>query len=184
MRIVDLEIAVEEDEHAARQRLLQELLRHGVEALERLGGDEDELDRQAETARQRRRLERGDAHAGDLADFLLNDRLQRIGGLRALIPGFRHHAGDRLAGDVELEHVLGLLMRGENLVDLARIHLALLQGGVGRRDRLGDDDALVLGRRQLGFGAGEQKVDAEEHDGGEHQRHRQRIQAAVQPAFV
>ena len=126
------------------QRLLQKLLRDVVQALERLGGDDDELHRQAEAARQRRRLERGDPHAGDLAELLLDHRLQRIGGLRALVPGLEHHAGDRLAGHVELEHVLGFRMRGEDLVDLARIELALLQRGVRRRDRLGDDDALVL----------------------------------------
>ena len=35
-------------------------------ALERFGGADDELNRQADAARQRRRLERGDAEAGDL----------------------------------------------------------------------------------------------------------------------
>ncbi len=67
LRIVELEIAVEKDEHAALQRVLQELLGDVVEALERLGGADDELHRQADAARQRRRLERDDAHAGDLA---------------------------------------------------------------------------------------------------------------------
>ena len=68
------------------QRLLQELLRDVVQALERVGGDDDELDRQAEAAGQRRRLERGDAHAGDLAQLLLQHGLQLVGGLRCAGP--------------------------------------------------------------------------------------------------
>ena len=86
LRIVDLQVAVEEDEHAAVQRLLQELLRHVVQSRERIGGGDHELHRQADAARQRRRLKRRDPHAGDLIQFLLQHRLQFGGGARALDP--------------------------------------------------------------------------------------------------
>ena len=86
LRIVDFQVAIEEDEHAALQRLLQKLLRDVVQPLERLGGDDDELNRQADAAGQRRRLKRGDAHAGDLAQFLLQHRLQLVGGLACAGP--------------------------------------------------------------------------------------------------
>ena len=68
------------------QRLLQELLRDVVEALERIGGGDDELHRQADAAGQRRRLERRDPHAGDLVQFLLQHRLQLVGGLACADP--------------------------------------------------------------------------------------------------
>ena len=148
--------------------------------LERLGGADDELNRQADRARQRRRLEGDDADAGDLAQFLLHHRLQRVRRSLALVPGFQHHAGDRLPGHVDLEHVLGFRMLDEDFVDLARIKLALLQRRVRRRDRLRQDDALIFLRRELGMRGDEQKIDAAEHDQREHDRDRQVVQAVVQ----
>ena len=49
---------------------------------------------------------------------LLHQRLQHVGGARALVPRLQHHAGDVLAGHVELEDVVGLGIAGEVLVDL------------------------------------------------------------------
>jgi hypothetical protein len=81
LRLVDLQVVVEEDEHAALERFLQELLRHVVQALEGIRRADDELDRQADAARQRRRLEGDDPRACDiLVQLLLDQRLQRVGG--------------------------------------------------------------------------------------------------------
>jgi hypothetical protein len=46
LRIVDLEIAIEKDERAALLRLAQKIPRDIVQALERLGGADHELNRQ------------------------------------------------------------------------------------------------------------------------------------------
>ena len=184
LRIIELQVAIEEDEHPALHCLLQELLGDVVQTRERIGGDDHELDRQAEAAGKRRRLERRDANTGNLAQFLLQNRLNCIGRLRSLVPRLEHHAGERLAGHIKLEDMLGFRMMREYLVHLARIELALLQSGVRRGDRLGNDNALVLCRRQLCLGAAEQKIDTGQHDRGEHQRDRQSVQAGMQPAFV
>ena len=108
LRLVDLQIGVEEHEQSARPRVLQELLRHVIQVRERIGAADDELDRQALSARQRRRLERHDLRAGDLRHVLLHERLQLRGGARAAIPRFQHHARDVLARHVELEDVIVL----------------------------------------------------------------------------
>src|SRR5882762_10378474 len=70
----------------------------------------------------------------------------------ALAPGLEHHAGYRLPRNVELEHVVGLRVLHESLVHDARVELPLLQRRIGRGLRSADDDALVLGRRELGLG--------------------------------
>ena len=118
LRRVDLEIGVEEDEAAGGERLLQELLRHVVQRLERAGRVDHELDRQAGRAGQRRRLEGHDLRAGDAGELALHDRLQLVGGHRALVPRLQDVARDRLAGHVELEDVVGLLVAGADVVDL------------------------------------------------------------------
>src|SRR6185312_7955172 len=55
LRLVEAQIGVDEQEIAARLRFLEEILRNGIELLERLRRLDDELDRQAESARQRGR---------------------------------------------------------------------------------------------------------------------------------
>ena len=119
-----------------------------------------------------------------LLSFLLHHGLQRVGRFLAAVPGFQRHAGDRLPGHVDLEHVLGFRMVEEGLVDLARIKLALPQRRVRRRDRLRQDDALILLRRELGMRGDEQKIDAAEHDQCEHDRDRQVVQAVVQAPLI
>ncbi len=63
----------DEDEHAARVGFLQEVLRHLVQRTESAGRVDDELDRQADGAGQRRRLERHDLRARDLLRDLVLD---------------------------------------------------------------------------------------------------------------
>ena len=63
LRLVDLEVGVHEDEHAARIGFLQEVLRHLVQRTEGAGRVDDELDRQTDGAGQRRRLEGHDLRA-------------------------------------------------------------------------------------------------------------------------
>ena len=86
LRIVDFQIAIEEDEIAALLRLLQKVLRNLVKPLERLGGADHELNRQADASRQRRRLKGDHAHAGNLCQLLLHDRLQLVADLLARRP--------------------------------------------------------------------------------------------------
>jgi len=179
LRQVDLEVAVQEDEHAALEGRLQELLRHVVEARERLGRADHELHGQAEAAGQRRRLEGDDLGAGDLSKLLLQHRLQLVGGARALVPRLEDNAGDRLAGHVELEDMIHLRIGGEGLIDLPGVELPLLERGVRGRGRQRDHDALILLRRQFGLRPGIEEIDAGQHDQREHGRHRQIVEAAV-----
>ena len=70
LRLVDLEVGVDEPELAAVLGLLQHRLRDFVEILRRLGRVDHDLDRRALRARQRRQLEREDLAAGDRAPLL------------------------------------------------------------------------------------------------------------------
>src|SRR4029450_10625699 len=61
-----------------------------------------------------------DRGAGDAGELLLDDRLELVRGERALVPRPEHVARDRLAGHVELEDVVSLLVADADIVDLAR----------------------------------------------------------------
>ena len=153
--------------------------------VERLGRDDDELHRQADTARQRRRLKRGDPHAGDLVRVpAAEPAADRWWSWSRWSHGLNTMPAIDWPGTSSWKTCSVSGCAAKISIDLPRIKLALLQRRIRRRDRLRDDDALVLLRRQLGLGAGEQEIDAAQHDRGEHQRHRQRVQAAVQPPFI
>ena len=184
LRIVDFQIAIQEDEQAALLRLAQKLLSNVVQALERLGRADHELNRQSDAARQRRRLEGDDTHTRNLRDLLLHDRLQLVSRHRAAVPRFQRHAGNGLPRHVDLKDVVGLGMLEEDPVDLVRIELALLERRIRRRIRQREDDALILLRRELGMGGDEQEIDAREHDQRENDGDRQVIEASVQAPLV
>ena len=69
--------------------------------------------------------------------------------LLALAPRLRDHAAEAAARERDLEDVLGLGERLEDVVDLLGEELRLVERRVRRRLDDAEDDALVLLRRQL-----------------------------------
>ena len=187
LRLVDLEIAVDEIELTAGARLVQQRLRHLVEVGKGLGGIDHELDWQTLGSRQRRKLECRDPGAGDFVPFDLQLLLELGRAPSALIPGLEQHAADALvdrrnAGELEHLRVFGKLAR--NLVQLVGVHLHLIGRRIGRPDHLVQDDALVLRRRQFGLGGHEQSHRRQEQDKPHHQHHRPRLQDAREQPLV
>src|SRR5262249_30645716 len=141
----------------------------------------NELHRQAECARQWRRLERNDAGTSHARELLLQNRLKLVRGQLALVPRLEHVARNGLAGDVKLKHVRGLRVRGEDLVDLLGVHLPLLQRRVRRGDGLSDDNALILLRREFIPGTAVKEIDTPQDNDRKNRGDRQIVQASVQP---
>ena len=111
LRLVHLQVGVDEVELAAGLGLGQHRAGDLVEVGERFGGGDHHLDRQALRARQRRELERGHVAAGDAAPLVLQYLLQFVRAAIALVPRLEQHAADALvhrrhAG--QLEHLLVL----------------------------------------------------------------------------
>ena len=172
LRLIEFQVVVEKQEHAAFQRILIKLFGDFIEALERLGRADHELHRKTVTARQRRWLERSDSRTGNATQILLQFRLDLIGCLFALVPGFHHHTGDGLARHIQLEYVIGFRISLDLVVDLFRIQQALIQRGVRCRARKRDDDTLIFLRRELALRADIKKINTAEYDQGEHHRDR------------
>src|SRR5581483_4844249 len=94
-RLVESEVAVGDDEHAALARGVLQLLHLLKDALVARGGIDDHLHRQtARTTRQRRQVERERLHALDLGELGLDQRLERNRRALALFPRLEQHAGD------------------------------------------------------------------------------------------
>ena len=184
LRLVDLEIGVEEDEIPGLERLSEEFAGDDVELLGRIGGGDHELDRQAVRARQRRRLERDDLGSRYRAHLVLDHALQRRRARLSLLPEFQHPDRNRVSGRVDLQHLVGFRMAPEDLVRSVRIEFALLQRRVRRRGRQRQDNALVLAGREFGGRILHKPVDAAQHEHGEHRRHRQESQRRFEAATI
>ena len=121
-----------------------------LDELARLGGGgDDELDGEIAAAGQR--LGRGgdDVDAGDIASLGEDFAEDLLGGAMALAPRLQAHAaeaGERLG---ELEGVLVLRDRLEDLVHLFGVARGLLDGGIRRGVDDAEDDALVFLRREF-----------------------------------
>src|SRR5262249_2213411 len=111
----------------ALRRRVEEFAGDLIEPFERIGRLYHELDRQAETARQRRRLKCDDAGAGNLAQLLLERRLQLVGRQLALVPRRENVPADILPLKVKLEDMRGFRMLLEDFEDLPSIHQPLLE---------------------------------------------------------
>ena len=132
LRLINLEIGVEEHELSRRQSFRQEFAGDAVHLLERVGALEDELNRQARRAGERRRLEGDEAHARNGAQLLLEHMLQVLRADLALIRGLEHDAGQIRRRRIDLEHAVGLWMLGDDLICLIGVVQLLLESGVGR----------------------------------------------------
>jgi hypothetical protein len=86
LRLVELQVDVREEEGMLGERLGDHGLGDVVQILERLGGRDHELHREAARARQRRKLEGEHLRAGDLSPFLLQVELDLMRAALALIP--------------------------------------------------------------------------------------------------
>ena len=152
----------------------QQVLRHLVEVLQRLGGGDHELHRQALRPGQRRELERRHLRAGDVIPALLQHLLQLIRGARALAPGLEQHAAEacvhRALAHV-LEHAVVLGQRRSVLEHLLAVGLHLLVGRIRRALDLRHHHALVLARRQFRIGRGEQVDRQAQHAGAQDHQH-------------
>ena len=129
LRLVDLQVGVHEEEHAARPGLVQHRLGHVVEALEGLGGLDHELHRQARARPAAAGTGRPPRCApAMLFHFCLQLLLQsRCGAALALVPGLEQHAAEALvhgrdAGD--LEHLVVFGKRVRDVEDLLRVGAA------------------------------------------------------------
>ena len=148
-------------------RFLQELLRDLVQRLERLGRADDELHRQADAPGSG-----GGWKATTWAPAMPRPACccticcSWLDVCVALVPRLQHHAGDRLAGHVDLEDVVGLRDGSSTMSKTcARVDLPLLDAShsaptVAKRD----DDALVLLRRELALGRRVEEIDAAQDD--------------------
>ena len=109
MRLVDLEIGIDEEEHPARPCLVEHRLRNLVQPFEGLRGLDHQLHRQAAGARQGWKLERGDIRSGDAPPFFLQLGLQFGRAALALVPWLEQDAADPLVDDRyarDLEHLV------------------------------------------------------------------------------
>ena len=161
--------------------LVQERLRHFVQAFEGLRRPDHELHRQTAAAGKRRPQERGRPRARDPVELLLDLRQQFHGRPLPLVPGFEHHAAERDVQAVrarELEHMVRLRIGGIDAEHLLRRELGLFQRGVGRRRGQGDDEALVLVRRQFALRGRVEEIDAHEDERAEHPDHGKRVERA------
>ena len=79
LRLVELEVSIDEVKHLGLACLVHHLLRHRIEVLEGLGGGDDELHRQARRARQGRELEGRHACASDVVPLGLEVLLDLMG---------------------------------------------------------------------------------------------------------
>ena len=95
LRLIELQIGVGEDEQAARERLLHELVGELAQLL-RLGRRRDhEVDREVAAAGQRRRRQRDDADAGNLRQRPHRSPSAAAASvLRPLAPRLGHHAAE------------------------------------------------------------------------------------------
>ena len=184
LRQVVAKIVVDEEEHSAFLRFLRERGGHSVQLLEGLGGLDDELHRKPEGPGQRRRLEQRRAQARDVPELLRDPGQEARGGRLALVPGLEHHPGERLSRDVELEHVVGLRVLDEGVVDLARVELALLQRRVRRGLGGHDEHALVFRRSELLLRCRPQKVNSAQDNEREHGGHRHPVERAMEKILV
>ena len=136
LRRVDLEVGVQEDEAAGGECLLQELLRHLVQRLERPGRVDDELDRQAgaspaAAAAGRPRPARRRCLPAPAARSAAAGWRSWCAGPTASARSPRSTGRARRAG--RRDRSPGWL--DADRVDLARVDLALVDGRVGRRGR-------------------------------------------------
>jgi hypothetical protein len=150
LRLVDLEIGVEKDEVSGLERPGEEFASYDVELLGRIRGGDDELDRQAVRARQRRGLEGDDLGSRYCAHLVLDHALQCSRARLALFPELEHPDRNPISRRVDLKHLVGFRMALERLVRGVRVELALLQRRVRRRGRQRQHDALVLAGREFG----------------------------------
>ena len=154
-RLVEVEIAVGDDEQAALARGVLQLRHLVIDGLEAGGRIDHHLHRQAAgPARQRRQVERERLDAFDLGELRLHQRLQLDRGALALIPRLEQHAGNaalRPVDAVQDEAQVGLGKLLERLVELFAVEIDIVDVGVFRRLGHREHDALVLlGREFLG----------------------------------
>ena len=169
LRLVELQIAVDVVELAAVLRRLEDVARDFIEIRERLGGADHEGHRRvgaAAAGRQRGRLRGVDRRTGDLVDLGLHVVLQLGRVALALAPGLEDDAGQRRVRTLdagELEDLVVLGHAGDDVIDLLRVQLHLVDGRIRRRVAVGDHETLVFLRRQL-------VLDAERLRRDQHQR--------------
>ena len=133
--LVELEVAVGIEEHAALDGLLHEGVRHLGDAGGIVRGNHDKLHVGAAGAGKRRPQEGQHAHAGHAAQFLGDFRQQLHGGALALVPGRQRHERDAVVAGgiaVDLDRPRRLGKAPEDPGDLVGVAGQLVDVRVGR----------------------------------------------------
>src|SRR5206468_13007827 len=112
--------------------------------------------------RKRGRNDGDDANPRNLREAAGSFILELLVRLLSLAPGLGHHAPETTGREHELERVLVLWERAVDALDLGRVELGLVEGGVRRGLDDPEDHALVLAGGQLVL---------REHVEGNDQRH-------------
>ncbi len=140
LRLVDLQVAVDEPEHVAVVRLVPRSLSRSatsVVAMTNCTGSPNAPGVE---------LERAHLRAGGASSSICSAAPPGIRAARALVPGFEHHAAEplvdaRIAGDLEHLRILGQLAR--DVEHLARVAEHLVGGRIRRAGHLAGNDAQV-----------------------------------------
>ena len=104
LRRVDLQVGVDEHEHAAFYDRIEKGARHVIEPRCGFGGLDGELYRQAKCAGQGGLLKNGKPLSGQFIELLLQDILDLGRSELALVARNQRHTDDRLAGRIDLEY--------------------------------------------------------------------------------
>src|SRR3989454_3573676 len=131
LRLIELDVGVRVHEEAARVRLPDQLAGQLGDLRRLARGADDELDRKALAARQRRRRQGNHAHSRKLRERRGGLHLKLLGGLFPLAPGLENHAAESTAGRCDLKRDVALRERPEHFAHLGREKHRLFERGVG-----------------------------------------------------
>ena len=145
---------------------------------------DDQVHGKVAAARQRRRHQRDRANAGDLRQRALRLHQQLLRGLGPLAPRLGHHAAEAAGRERELKDALGLGKRSIDVVDLLGEQLRLLDRRVRRGLDDREDDALVLGGRELPLREHVERHDQQRDDHPQHEDDRPIAERAAERAAV
>ena len=172
LRLIELQIGIGVDEEAARERLLHQLP-GDVSKLLRLRRRRDhQIHREVSASGKRRGGERDGADTRDLRERAHQSNQQLLRALRPLAPGLRHQSPESGRRERDLENTLGLGEGPVGVVNLGSEELRLVDGRI--RGCLNDreDDALILGGRELPLREQVKRHRQQHHDRPQHEHHR------------
>ncbi len=188
LRRLEAKIGIGEDEHPALARRLLDVGQHIGELPEVPRRGDDELHRRpARRARQRRRREDERKRRRDPCDLRLKLLQHRLVIARPFIPGLEENAGKALmhvAHAVDGEDVVLLRDGAEDAVDLLRRLLEIVEIGVLRRLHEGEQDALVLLRREFLLRRHIHEAGRRDHAGKDQKRHWPIVEGAVEAPLI